>query len=201
MNQNSDALKAWKWACGAVYFVAALNMVLGWYATSNGTGRIGDIQFNGGVLFGIGLLYAVLGVMTNNRVVAGLWIAAVLFSIDAVLMLIMTIGSGHFGMPMLWVRFALLAAMYRGIPALNQMKQAAVTPASPSPANDLRPATPTMTGYQAPPSAPAGPKATAMTGYQPMRGPAVPEVPPIMRYEAPRAPEIPPMGGCQTPRT
>ena len=124
MNTNSAAATSWKWALGAVYFVAAMNLVLGWVASHNGTGAVGNFQFNGTALILAGLLYLILGIFAHNRAKPALWIAVGLFALDSIAMILMTLAAGQFSMWGIFLRFALLRAMYGGIPALDEMAKA-----------------------------------------------------------------------------
>src|SRR3954451_23798664 len=90
MIQNSDALKSWKWAFGVIYFVAAMNVVIGMVANSNSSGQVGNFQFNGGMLFGAAALYLILAICVQQRNVAALWIALGLFALDGLAMVAMT---------------------------------------------------------------------------------------------------------------
>jgi hypothetical protein len=124
MNTNSTAATAWKWSLGAVYFVAAMNLVLGWVANSNASGAVGDLQFNGSALIMAGLLYLILGIFAHNRAKPALWVAVALFALDSVAMIFMTLAAGHFSILTLFLRFALIRAMYGGIEAIDEMAKA-----------------------------------------------------------------------------
>jgi hypothetical protein len=124
MNTNSNAATAWKWSLAAVYFVAAMNLVLGWIANSSGTGGVGNLQLSGSGLIVAGLLYLILGIFAHNRARPALWIAIVLFALDSVAMVFMTLAAGHFSVWVLFIRFGLIRAMYGGIEALDQMAKA-----------------------------------------------------------------------------
>ena len=124
MNTNSNAATAWKWSLGAVYFVAAMNLVLGWVANNNGSGTVGNLQFNGSALIVAGILYLILGIFVHNRAKPALWVAVVLFALDSVARVFMTMAAGHFSMLTLFLRFALIRAMYGGIDAIDEMANA-----------------------------------------------------------------------------
>ncbi len=160
MKDKSEALVSWKWAIGAVYFVAAMNTLIAKFASYNG-GRVGDFRFDSNVLFGAGLLYLVLGILASNRVAPALWIALALFGLDTVGMLVTNGGAGHSMGWGLWLRFAILVCMYRGIPALTLLAQPESPAPAPKPAApqdefdlnatvvapDLYPRTPSMSGH------------------------------------------------------
>ena len=197
MKQNTDPLAAWKWSVGVIYFVAAMNVLIGWFANSNASGRVGDFQFNGSMLFGAGILYLILAICANNRMAAALWTAVVLFSLDAVAMVLMTAGAGHFSLWGLWLRIALIVTMYRGIPALAQLRQpdgastAPITPAQAAPQL-------TVTFTQTPAATPQQPTTFSQ---MPRAAPHQSQAMPQRIQDIPmHIPEVPRLGGYDLPR-
>ena len=208
MKQNSDPVVVWKWSVGVTYFVAAMNMALGWFASSSGSGRVGAFEFNAGLLFGAAILYLILAICANNRLTPALWIAVVLFSLDAVAMVLMTAGAGHFSLWGLWLRIMLIATMYRGIPALTQMNQStgnSTAPTAPAPVGTI---TFTQTSQSAPQQAVTFAQTAQQSPQPAMTFAQMPQIAPQQSHAMPQrvqdvplhVPEMPWLGGFDLPR-
>ena len=221
MKQNSDPVVVWKWSVGVTYFVAAMNMALGWFASSSGSGRVGAFEFNAGLLFGAAILYLILAICANNRLTPALWIAVVLFSLDAVAMVLMTAGAGHFSLWGLWLRIMLIATMYRGIPALTQMNQStgnSTAPTAPAPVGTITftptsQSAPQQAGYSqttqsAPQQAVTLAQVAQQSPQQAMTFAQMPQIAPQQSHAMPQrvqdvplhVPEMPWLGGFDLPR-
>jgi hypothetical protein len=118
MNQNSNAQTAWKWAVAAVYFIAAMNFLLGWLANSTPS-----MNMASGPMIWAGVLFVVLGVFAQNRAKPALWTALVIYALDSIGTVYISITSGHFAIWMVFLRIGLLRVMYAGIEALDAMAQ------------------------------------------------------------------------------
>ena len=117
-----------KLAYGVIFFVAALNILLGVVAETTGSDIMKTIGLGIQSVI-VGAVFLLLGVFVVKRSLAALVIAIVLFAVDAVATFVLVISAG--GQPAIGgivMRVFLLYGMAQGIPAIRALKMADLVP-------------------------------------------------------------------------
>jgi len=120
---SSDPESRLKNAYGMVFFVAGLNIVLGLIAVLF---KVEFLQAIGIGLFSIffGLVFLVLGFFVKKRSLIALIFAIVIFALDGILGLVLSVMAGvEPGVAGLIARVFLIIPMVQGIPAIRELRQ------------------------------------------------------------------------------
>ena len=120
---SSDPESRLKNAYGIVFFVAGLNIVLGLIATLF---RVEFLQAIGIGFFSIifGLVFLVLGFFVKKRSLIALILAIVVFALDGILGLVLSVMAGvEPGIGGLFARVILIIPMIQGVPAIRDLRR------------------------------------------------------------------------------
>lgn len=119
---DSDPRRRLKNAYGVLYFIAAVNLILGVVAVLFQVELL--LQLGMGYFsIIVGLVYLGLAFFTQNRIGAALIIAIVLYALDGILGIVGAVSAGVNPVTGLLVRIAFLVPMVQGVGAIKALKQ------------------------------------------------------------------------------
>jgi hypothetical protein len=117
----SDPRKKLTTAYGVIFFVGGLGLILGLAAALLGATFLQELGFGWGSII-VGAIVVGLGFMVKQQSLTALWIAIVLYALDAILSIAGAVAAGAAPTGNIIVRVFFLAAMYQGVGAIKALR-------------------------------------------------------------------------------